>query len=754
MARLHFIRSATALFWLALVLCAGAAQAQTGDEPEKIRWAADEILYDTDADVATARGNVEIVYEGNTLYADQVTYNRNTDEAVATGNIRLVDQSGNVATGTRLVLTGDLKTGTVEGMRILFRDGERLAALNARREDGRLNILDRAIYTACQVCDDDPDDKPVWQVKAMEVVHNQDKRTLVYKDAYLELLGVPIAYTPWLKHPDATVKRASGLLAPDFGQSSLLGVTLEVPYFWNIAPNMDMTITPLLTTEERAALFLEFRHQTTSGQYLLSGSGTYVSKRDDENQPIPGDEFRGHLFGEGQFKLGGGWRWGFDMEVVTDDTYLRRYDVSRADSLINHLYVEHFTERNYLHIGAYAFQGLREEDIAGQTPIAAPFVQYNFVGKPGWLGGRFEGDASALFLTRTDGSDTGRLSAEGRWRLPYTSPFGELYTLTMGVRADGYYLNDPALAPIASSASRLPDNDIEGRVIPYAALEWRLPFVRYAQVSRQIVEPMVMVVASPKDANNDLLPNEDSQSFDFDATNLFEINRFPGLDRWESGVRIAYGLRMRHYTDSGLRATLIVGQSYRFHRDPLLPADSGLQDRMSDIVVTASLSMPDTFDYVHRLRFDKDGFSVVRNEATLVFGPRDFRVLIGYNEARREGFDRSLNNVQEVRTGAQLRLSRYWRLDADFAYDFEADGGALTAGGGITYEDECLRFRLSARRDFTDDRDVPPSTSIGFQLVFKVLSAANSSKSRRHGDRYNPLEGPLPQQFEAFGNGY
>ncbi len=753
MAWLQSLVRFSATFSVAALLCAMAIDARAADEePEKARWAADEISYDSNAEIVTASGNVEISYEGNTLYADQITYDRNTDEAVAWGNIRLDDGSGNIATATSLVLTGDLKTGTVEGMRILFRDGEQLAAHSGRREDGRLNILDHAIYAACHVCDEHPGEKPVWQVKAIEVVHNEEKRTLVYKDAYLELLGVPIIYTPWLKHPDATVKRASGLLAPDFGQSSLLGFTLEVPYFWNIAPNMDLTISPLITTDERAAMFLEFRHHTRSGQYMLSGSGTYVTKRDDDAQKIPGDEFRGHLFGEGQFDLGSGWRWGFDLEVTTDDTYLRRYNVSRADSLINHLYVEHFTERNYLHIGAYAFQGLREEDVAGQTPIAAPFVQYSFVGKPGWLGGRFEVDTSALLLTRTDGSDTGRISADGRWRLPYTSPFGEIYTLTLGVRADGYYLDEPGFSPIAARADQISDDEFEGRVIPYAAMEWRLPFIRHGQSSRQIVEPMLMVVASMKDANNDLLPNEDSQSFDFDTTNLFSINRFAGLDRWEGGVRIAYGLRFRHYTDSGVRATFMVGQSYRFNEDMLLPADSGLRDNLSDIVMTASLSVPRYFDYVHRLRLDKDNLSVVRNEGTLVFGPREFRFLVGYTEARRNGFDPSLANVQEVRTGAQIRLSQYWSMNADFAYDFEADGGTLTAGGGITYEDECLRFRISARRDFTEDRDVPPSTSIGFQLVFKVLSASNTSKGRRHGDRYNPLEGPLPQQFGVIGD--
>lgn len=752
MARFHTLRWYFPLL-LALTVGLSAARAQSGDEPRRAAWAADEVVYDQNEQVITAQGNVEVAYEGNTLFADRVVYDRRTDEARAEGNIRLVDRNGDVVTARSLVLTGDLKNGTIEGLMVLFKDGERLAANRGERVDGDRNILDMAVYSPCEICTDGTARNPVWQIKARRVVHNAEDKTLTYRDAYLELLGVPIAYTPWLRHPDATVKRASGFLTPDFGQSSILGLTVEIPYFWNIAPNMDATITPMITTDERAVLFGEFRHRTTGGTYTFSGSGTYVTKRDNQDNPIPGDEFRGHLFGDGAFDINENWRWGFDLAVASDDTYLRRYNISRADSLINHLYVERFWERSHLSIGGYAFQGLREEDVAGQTPIVVPLVNYEYVSRPGWLGGRFGANANLAYFTRTDDGDTGRLSVGGHWRLPYTSGWGELYTLTLGVRGDAYFINNFTGADFAATPDIVDaNNDFEGRVVPYAALEWRLPFLRQARASRQIVEPIVMVVASPNGANNNEIPNEDSQSFDLDTTNLFAIDRFSGYDRWESGVRVAYGMKASHYTNGGVRASLLVGQSYRFRRDFTMPADSGLRRKLSDVVLTATLSVPDVFDYYHRLRFDKDSFKVVRNEGQLAFGPDSFRLYLGYTQLKRNGYDPTLENRDELRAATRIRLSQFWSMTADFSYDFERNGGALTAGGGLTYEDECLRFRISARRDFTEDRDVPPSTSIGFQIVFKIVSDP-AVTSRSENNEYNPTFDGAAGPFNRAGYG-
>ena len=199
------------------------------------------------------------------------------------------------------------------------------------------------------------------------------------------------------------------------------------------------------------------------------------------------------------------------------------------------------------------------------------------------------------------------------------------------------------------------------------------------------------------------------------------LSRYSGRDRWEGGTRFNYAFKFTHYADSGARASLIVGQSYRLQRDENFAPDSGLQDKLSDVVIGAQLNLPGLFDFYHRLRLDKDSFKLVRNEAMVVFGPEEYRFSVGYTDVRRAMYGADLPDRKEIRTAADVKISQFWRVFADFSYDFEAEGGPLTVGGGFTYEDECLEFQIRARRDFTSDRDVLPNTSIGFRLIFKVV---------------------------------
>ena len=702
---------------------AQAAEVQLNDN--KTHWAADQITYDPDAETVTAQGNVEVRYEGNTLFANEVSYNRKTDQATASGDIRFVDRNGDVVTTEKLVLSGDLRDGVIEGIQIFFKQGERLAAERGEREDGRWVTVFHAVFTPCKVCDEDGNDvSPLWQIKAKSVVHDQEKHTLTYDDAFLELLGIPVFYTPWLEHPDSTISMASGFLTPKLDSSSILGLSVEIPYFWNIAPNRDLTISPKITTDEGVILGAEYRHRVRQGMFSFSGSITNPDRRDAQSQKIPGNEIRGHIFGEGRFSINSNWDWGFDLALASDDTYLGRYDISRADSLTNRLFIENLSGRSSFSVNAYGFQGLREEDDGGEIPIVLPFIEYNYEGKPGWLGGRFGADASLVMLTRTDGEDTIRLSAGGNWQLPYTSPFGEIYRLTVGFRGDLYRLSDMTTLPAPEPDEDLngpPTKKTTGRILPYAMLEWRLPFIKRGENSRQIVEPIVSIITSPTGGNPDGIPNEDSLSFDFDTSNLFSLSRYSGRDRWEGGTRINYALKVTHYANSGAQASLTVGQSYRLREDDNFTEDSGLRDKLSDLVVGTQINLPGIFDYYHRLRFDKDTFKLVRNEGFIVFGPSDYRVSVGYSDVRRAEYGSELPDRREVRTAADIKLTRYWRMFADFSYDFEPQGGALTAGGGFTYEDECLKFQIKARRNFTSDRDVLPNTSIGFRLIFKVV---------------------------------
>lgn len=717
MSRLSQIAVLVTVTLAALAHGASARTAVNNDGLEPMVITADEMVYDRGSGVFTARGNVEIRYRDRVLTAATVIYNQDAGQVVASGDVRVTDADGNVMHADHLELTSDFRDGIIKNVLLMFMDGSRLAAIDGTRSGGDRNTLNRAVYSPCEVCEDEENPTPLWQIKARRIIHKEDEKTIVYKHAVLEFFGIPVLYLPYLSHPDPTVNRRSGFLVPKVGSSSFLGIKTEIPYFFAIAPHRDFTFTPLITTRESISFAGEYRERTKTGRYTLGGSVTRVDERDDDNLKTGAREFRGHVAGEGRFRISDQTSWGFDGAWTSDDTYLRRWGISSAETLTSRLFIEHSSGRNTLSASAYTFQGLRIEDDAGLTPFVLPWIEHHFDSQPGWLGSHFSIDSSVLALTRPDGSDTQRLSVATTWELPMISRFGTVTRFIAHVRGDVYRTNGFHLP--GGPDERL-ETDVTGRGVSQFAIDWRLPLVRRGRRWTQVIEPIVVIVASPDSGNPEAIPNEDSQSFQFDDSNIFSLNRFAGLDRWDGGSRVSYGVRYTARAPGGLAAEILGGQSYRFNGRTPLPAAAGLDERRSDYVARIKLSFADYFEYYHRVRLDNDNFAVRRHEVDVVVGPRAIKLNLGFLETDNGDLDPLNPDRREIKAGARVRFSDRWSASGRYIRNL-LERQDITAEGGLFYLDDCIEFGVTVRRNFTEDRDLTPSTSVIIRLVLKHL---------------------------------
>lgn len=231
------------------------------DQQTAILLQADEATFNATTGIYVARGNVEANYDGRTLHADELSYNQKTNQITAAGGVTLVDELGSTLHAGSVVLDGELESGLIETFGLLIGEEAKLAGRSADRRNGKTEIT-QAVYSPCRVCADEREGEPVWQIKALKVTHDHEKKTIAYRHAYLEILGVPVLYTPYFWHPDPTVKRQSGFLVPNAGNSTDFGNFIEAPYYWAIAPHYDVTISPLLMSEEAPLLKSEFRMRT------------------------------------------------------------------------------------------------------------------------------------------------------------------------------------------------------------------------------------------------------------------------------------------------------------------------------------------------------------------------------------------------------------------------------------------------------------------------------------------------------------
>lgn len=702
-----------------LVACAASAQ-QGGSDDAPIVFQADELQADQDLGLVVARGNVEIARGLHRLLADVVTYNQRTDTVTATGHVTLLEPTGEIIFADFVELTDRFNEAFAKDIRMLLTDRSRLAGNTGRRTGGVRTELRRGVYSPCDLCKDDPTRPPLWQLRAEVIAHDEEAKTVEYRDTTLEILGYPVFYTPYLSHPDPTVKRASGFLAPNFGNSSNLGVHATVPYFWAIAPEKDFTFSPTFTSSAGDVMAGEYRQRFSVGELRVSGSLTPNSNlevTDAAGNITQRDAVRGHFFGRGRWSMDETWRSGIDVRRATDQTYLRRYRFGGTENyLTNRAFLEGFESRSFTALNAYAFQTLRAGTQDATQPVVLPTFSYNWVGQPDSFGGRLGIDANALNIWRDLGTDSRRLSLGSRWERPYTGPIGDVYKFSASLRGDAYYETDLARVPGGPEQS-----GFDGRVFPQVALEWRYPWVRRGENWSQFIEPIALLAAAPRGLNGGKKPNEDSVAFDYDETHLFVPNRFPGLDRVDSGQRIDYGLRAAIFGDGGGSSTLLVGQSRRLQRNADFPTFSGLQNKTSDIVGRASISPGSWFDVVYRFRLDSGNLEVNRQEVALGFGPEKLRFGLSYLDLPPPPDQAIPERRHQITAGTSFGLTRYWSAGLSTTQDLSGQRGTVSSGIAATYRDECLAFITSLTQSGTRDRDLHPGTTIVVVLVFKNL---------------------------------
>ena len=284
---------AAASFALAIALAAPAPGQESVSTGRPVLLSADQVSYDEELGIVIATGNVEIAQDVRVLMADTVTYNERTNQVVATGNVSLLEPDGNVVFAEYVELTDDMKNGVVRDLAVLMTDNSRFAAAGGRLEGGVRTQLRKAVYSPCELCEDDPERAPLWQLKAEKVVHDKRTHDIEYTDVWLEMAGIPVLYSPYLSHPDPTVKRRTGFLAPTMGSDSQLGFVVRTPYYFTIGPDKDATLEPIFTSKERVALAGEYRQRFSDGEIEASGSITRVRRRGSDGEQLDEDKTRG-----------------------------------------------------------------------------------------------------------------------------------------------------------------------------------------------------------------------------------------------------------------------------------------------------------------------------------------------------------------------------------------------------------------------------------------------------------------------------
>ncbi|HEX7774893.1 MAG TPA: LPS assembly protein LptD [Parvibaculum sp.] len=711
-------------------------------ESGEVLMQADDLVYDRDQRVVTATGHVEIAYSPRILMADKVTYDQNSGVVTADGHVSLLDPEGDVAFADHVVLRNQLKDGVVQTLSVLLTDKSRLAGHDAVRTNGEITTVHRGVYSPCEICKEKGEDTPLWQIKAFRVIHNKETKRIVYEDAFMEMFGIPVMYLPYFSHPDPTVKRQSGFLAPDIGSSSDLGQEITIPYYWAIQPNMDATLAPRFTSKQGIVYQGEFRHRIEAGQYQFFGTATWPT---NQTPNTPGEaSFRGSLFGNGKFNLTDNWDWGFQSQLVSDNTYLRKYGLSDLTDLTNNLYLENIDGRDGFTANAYYFRNLLPTANRDNTPWIAPIVDFTHTFGDILGTGRLNFSSNAMILGTPAGLGSRRLSNTFDWEKPFTSKAGSVYKFFASLRGDIYSTDK---APVGATPGPTYGQETVARALPTAGVEASYPFASSSGSVRQVIEPIGQIIYAPNIGNNSRIPNQDSQSVEFDDTNLFSDNRFPGLDRWETGARASAGLRYSIYGNDGAQASVLLGESYRLKEDSSFSAESGLRDELSDYVGAVQVAPDNNLLAVYRFRINERDFQFSRNEFDLLARTGPLTTQLGYAYfAADPSLIATPGSREEATLGSVLKLSDYWRLFGSTVRDL-ANHVTISNELGIGYQDDCFGLAVGFYQSNISYQDIQRSNTFLIQITFKNLGTTGAGGAAAKGPATAGIVNPGPTVF-------
>nr|WP_274706828.1 LPS-assembly protein LptD [Allorhizobium sonneratiae] len=713
----------------------------------KLMLAANELTYNKDAQVVTALGGVQMNYGGYQMVAEKVEYDQKTGRMMAYGKIELIEPDGNHIFADKLDVTNDFAKGFIDSLRIQTLDATSVIARKGERIDKDTMVLYKGVYTACLRCTEDGH-TPLWQIKAERVIENGKTHTIRLEHAQFQLFGRSVAYIPAMEVPDSTVKRKSGFLFPTMSTTQKLGFGVTVPYYWAISPQTDATIKMSGYTAQGVLMDTEVRHRYENGQATFrfaaidqTNPGKFDSGTSDSEH-----KFRGMVSTTGLFNIAPRWTFGWNVMAQTDNNFSRTYDLEGLSdqTITDQVFLTGLGERNFFDMRAYYFQ-VQDADTSNeathQQPIVGPVVDYSYYAPEPVMGGELSAKMNFTSLTRYNddiltldngkqrfdglkGNDN-RLTSEVQWKRTFETPQGLLLTPIFDARGDLYNVNMRAPSGYDGDYN---DSAAIARSMVTAGLEMRYPWLLSTPGGSHVIEPIAQIFVRPDEQDAGGLPNEDAQSFVFDASNLFQMDKFSGYDRVEGGTRANVGLRYTGSLDNGYTMRSIFGQSYQlagknsFATSDLVYAgnESGLEDAVSDYVGMVGLDTPYGVSFSLNGRFDHKDFTVKRTDSDVGYRNDIFKTDMIFSQIAAQpdyGYD---TDRQELQNTTSVKIADSWSVFGSLAWDMK-NHYISRYGAGFSYDDKSTIFSLVYKYKYDPTSETANDWSIGARLTFRTL---------------------------------
>ncbi len=674
-------------------------------------------------------GEAEVRRDSTVLRGDRIEYDVPADQVTATGHVR-VFREGMIVTGPSLRLKIDAQTGSMPDASFYYapQNGRGRCALIEFLGEDKTRLND-ATYTTCAPGDES------WWVKANRLDIDRADQLAVAHGTTIHFQGVPIFTSPYFQFPLGDERR-SGLLTPSFGVNSRLGAEGTLPYYWNIAPNLDDTITPRIMQRRGVLLGNEFRYLEPT----FRGTADY--------EILPNDRVTGTS------RWAGSWRHeyvsplgfvgGVNYNRVSDDNYFADFSRSIVTASQTVLPQEGYLGFNRTYWNT-ALRVTRNQTL--QDPLAPVVKPYERVPQltfnardTDWRGFDVSLGLDATRFEHPTLETGSRVVMNPSVSYPWLAP--GWFVIPKAQWNATLYSLDPALHSEGAHPIRsLPIGSLDAGLVFERDTRW------FGAASVQTLEPRLYYAYVPF-RNQSNLPNFDSALADFNFAQLFTENVFVGGDRIAEANQVTTALASRMLdADSGAeRLRVLVGQRFYFGAQRVtLPGGVERTGRASDVLFALSGALASHWSTEIALDHSTERGAFVNANAAVRWQPRPASVL---NVAYRY----TAGQVNQIDVAGQWPLSPRWYAVGRANYS-RLDSRWVELLGGFEYKADCWVFRLVAHRFVTTTQTA--TTALFFQLQLNGLASIGTSpieQLRRNIPGYQVINPPPrePGRFDIY----
>tara|TARA_B110000046_G_scaffold28620_1_gene29662 strand:+ start:2648 stop:4780 length:2133 start_codon:yes stop_codon:yes gene_type:complete len=680
---------------------------------------ADEIKINQAGELV-ASGAVTVWYEDRKVTASSITYASQNDKLIIRGPIRIIDNQSTMILGDQAELSEDLKVGIIKSAKIILGYQVQIAAAKVLQKDARYSEAFNIAATSCHVC---LNKTPLWQIRARKIVQDKFEKQIYFEHAQLRVLDIPVFYLPFMRLPDPSLKRATGLLAPKLKTSSVLNTGIKIPYFIRLNKHKDFTITPFYSPKTKTIEY-RYRQAYTSGFMLIEGALTRDALIPNKN--------RGYILSDTSLILQNGYNLGIQLQAVSDPSYLFEYDFAQLDRLNTKLELSRSMRYQNSEVKLSNYHSLRENENNATQPtlVAEGAIESRL--NPDMIKGEIGLEANFLKSYRysdlnndgpdsdtlVDGYDTTRLSLLSNWDHGWEIANGIILHFENEFGLSQYYVQQHAdIGPKAT------------RMFGVGAVGLRWPWYRInSNGGIGIVEPQIQLVRSV--SSNSAVPNDDSTQVEFDEGNLFRLNRAPGLDLIENGSRLNVGLAGSQFMDSGSNLSWKIGRVLRSEALSTFPSGSGLSNSISDWLLATNFQQKNGIELINRALIASDGV-VTKSETSLKVNRNQHQIRATHVELTKDSNISQNQSLSSVAVEWNYNLNSNWRSDSKFQFDSNI-GRLSKLELGLRYENECVNVDLSSSRSFSTSSTLIDKTDFTLSVELTGFSSSDRKNAKSH----------------------